>query len=215
MEGGEGHLLGSGLRHAEVQSPRRRGSGGGAQGAGLRGGAPRQPRIGRGLGCRPRSAPPRRRRREGFAVGSQGNRFQQFEPSACLEASWRRPAGMCAAEMDRHVAQRYLLKQRLGSGVSSGRRPGVRRTRPPAGRGQGQSEDCGLPLCQGLLGLGPASPRSWRCGLFPGNLSPGSGRQVTARTPKAPVRTLVPHPPTVPTHHPRLPGCLSRAHRML
>ncbi|XP_059971727.1 mitogen-activated protein kinase 15 [Mesoplodon densirostris] len=150
-EGGGGHLLGSGLGHAEYQSARRRGSGGGAEGAGLRGGAPRQHRIGRGLGCRPRSAPPRRRRREGSAIGSQGNRFQQFEPSSCLEAFWRPPAGMCAAEMDRHVAQRYLLKRRLGKGVSSGRCPGVRRTRPPAGRGQGQSEDCGLPLCQGLL----------------------------------------------------------------
>lgn len=30
------------------------------------------------------------------------------------------PLAMCAAEVDRHVAQRYLIKRRLGKGVSAG-----------------------------------------------------------------------------------------------
>lgn len=71
-------------------------------------------------------------------AGSQGNRFQQFQPSWSLRASPRLPTGMCAAEVDHHVAQRYLIKRRLGKGVSPGKRPGDRGTRPPAGRGQGQ-----------------------------------------------------------------------------
>ncbi|XP_043340268.1 mitogen-activated protein kinase 15 isoform X3 [Cervus elaphus] len=61
--------------------------------------------MGRDLGGRRRS------------VGSQGNRVQQLEPHGCLEASWFPFANMCAAEVDRHVAQRYLLKRRLGKGA--------------------------------------------------------------------------------------------------
>lgn len=34
--------------------------------------------------------------------------------------SLRQPLSMCAAEVDRHVAQRYLIKRRLGKGVSAG-----------------------------------------------------------------------------------------------
>ncbi|KAI4565626.1 hypothetical protein MJT46_009001 [Ovis ammon polii x Ovis aries] len=61
--------------------------------------------MGRGLDGRLRS------------VGSQGNRVQQLEPRGCLEASWFPLADMCTAEVDRHVAQRYLLKRRLGKGA--------------------------------------------------------------------------------------------------
>ncbi|XDB57309.1 PREDICTED: mitogen-activated protein kinase 15 isoform X2 [Capra hircus] len=61
--------------------------------------------MGRGLDSRRRS------------VGSQGNRVQQLEPGGCLEASWFPLADMCTAEVDRHVAQRYLLKRRLGKGA--------------------------------------------------------------------------------------------------
>lgn len=48
-------------------------------GAGLRG--PRRPRIGRGLGCRPRPTSVRRRRQGSAAAGCQGNWLQQFQPS--------------------------------------------------------------------------------------------------------------------------------------
>ncbi|XP_061294122.1 mitogen-activated protein kinase 15 isoform X3 [Bos javanicus] len=61
--------------------------------------------MGRGLDGRRRSA------------GSQGNRVQQLEPRGCLEASCFPLADMCTAEVDRHVAQRYLLKRRLGKGA--------------------------------------------------------------------------------------------------
>lgn len=103
--GAEGNLLGLGRAGPE---------------AGLRGGAPRRPRMGRGLDGRRRSA------------GSQGNRVQQLEPRGCLEASCFPLADMCTAEVDRHVAQRYLLKRRLGKGVSS---RGARASAGPAGRG--------------------------------------------------------------------------------
>lgn len=95
-------------------------SGSAGRRAGLPGGAPRRPRMGRDLGGRRRS------------VGSQGNRGQQLEPHGCLEASWFPFANMCAAEVDRHVAQRYLLKRRLGKGVSS---RGARASAEPAERG--------------------------------------------------------------------------------
>lgn len=131
-------------------------------------------------------------------AGSQGNRFQQFQPSWSLRASPRLSTGMCAAEVDHHVAQRYVIKRRLGKGVSPGKRPGDRGTWPPTGRGQGQCV-CGgslFPLTlRGLLArlwppprtgavpLGkPPSPNSaysqQTCQV------PGSGKPVATKAPK-------------------------------
>lgn len=88
-----------------------------AEGAGLQGGAPGWPRSGRASRGRPR--PARRGRKGGVAASSQGNRIQQF-----VHLRVGRPpgpsAGMCAAEVDHRVAERYLLKRRLGKGVSRG-----------------------------------------------------------------------------------------------
>nr|XP_019567770.1 PREDICTED: mitogen-activated protein kinase 15 isoform X2 [Rhinolophus sinicus] len=78
-------------------------------------GFPRGPGLSRTWAASP--APPWRRRQGGAVAGSQGNRFQQFQPSWSLRASPRLPAGMCAAEVDHHVAQRYLIKRRLGKGA--------------------------------------------------------------------------------------------------
>lgn len=111
---------------------------------------------------------------------------------------------MCAAEVDRHVAQRYLLKRRLGKGVSPGKRLGVRGTRPPAGCGQGGWGFCSLRLHRdswasvlpppGTGGVALGKPPSRSVPRFPvtspnGAYSqetcqvPGSERQVTARAP--------------------------------
>ncbi|XP_019567770.2 mitogen-activated protein kinase 15 isoform X1 [Rhinolophus sinicus] len=78
-------------------------------------GFPRGPGLSRTWAASP--APPWRRRQGGAVAGSQGNRFQQFQPSWSLRASPRLPTGMCAAEVDHHVAQRYLIKRRLGKGA--------------------------------------------------------------------------------------------------
>lgn len=110
-------------------------------------------------------APPRRRRQGGASAGSQGNRVQQFQLSGRQQASPRLPAAMCAAEVDHRVAQRYVIKRRLGKGVSPGKRPGDRGTRPPAGRGQGQSGACSLRLSTGTPGWPLTSSTDWRCGL--------------------------------------------------
>lgn len=111
---------------------------------------------------------------------------------------------MCAAEVDRHVAQRYLLKRRLGKGVSPGKRLGVRGTRPPAGCGQGGWGFCSLRLHRdswasvlpppGTGGMALGKPPSRSVPRFPvtspnGAYSqetcqvPGFERQVTARAP--------------------------------
>lgn len=97
-------------------------------------------------------------------AGSQGNRVQQFQLSGSQPASPRLPAAMCAAaEVDHHVAQRYMIKRRLGKGVSPGKLPGDRGTRPPAGRGQGQLGACSLST--GTPGWPLTSSTDWRCGL--------------------------------------------------
>ena len=77
---------------------------------------------------------------------------QQFLRCRRLEAPGRPPVGMCAAEVDHQVAQRYLLKRRLGKGVSPA----------PAGRGKVQSEVCSLRRGQGSVGSRPVSSVDWR-----------------------------------------------------
>ncbi|XP_060053935.1 mitogen-activated protein kinase 15 isoform X3 [Erinaceus europaeus] len=72
----------------------------------------------------------------GLGLAGQGHRPRPVQPSACAKEKHRLPgqpevttraqrgvsrprsrAGMCAAEVDYHVARRYLLKRRLGKGA--------------------------------------------------------------------------------------------------
>lgn len=126
----------------------RRGRGGGAGGA--------RSRVGGALGGAWAAHPaPPWRGADARGGGLQGNRIQQFQPRGRPEASRRPPDGMCAAEVDHHVAQRYLLKRRLGKGVS------------PATCGAGAGPVGGLfsPTLPGVLGSLPVFSTDWRVAL--------------------------------------------------
>lgn len=137
------------------------------------------------------SHPAPHRRRAGARGGGgrpslQGNRVQQSQPSGPVEASRCPPAGMCAAEVDHHVAQRYLLKRRLGKGVS----PATCRA------GAGPMGGLFCPTLPGVQGSRPVSFTDWTVAL--GKPPSPSGlsvlrRALTAPTPRKPVAWLWAH----------------------
>ncbi|XP_070337931.1 mitogen-activated protein kinase 15 isoform X8 [Equus asinus] len=93
---------------------RRRGAGPARGGGGRGGGAPGGPGLAGAWAADP--APPRPAQARGGAAGSHGNRGQQVQPRGVPGPRAPR-AGMSASEVDRHVAQRYLLQRRLGKGA--------------------------------------------------------------------------------------------------
>nr|XP_060467542.1 mitogen-activated protein kinase 15 [Panthera onca] len=126
---GWGAQRGSGTREGEGAAagrwgPGRGGGGEGGAGGGRPGGALGLSGSGGAWAVDPA---PRQRRggaREGYhhalptpPPSFQGNRVQQFLRCRRPEAPGRPPVGMCAAEVDHQVAQRYLLKRRLGKGA--------------------------------------------------------------------------------------------------
>jgi hypothetical protein len=85
-----------------------------------------------GGGARRRPRPPAQPQGTGGAAVPMAT-DQQVSPAVSAgRASPRPPIAMCAAEVDRHIAQRYRLKRRLGKGVSA---EAPRGPRSPLGSG--------------------------------------------------------------------------------
>lgn len=171
-------------------------AGGGGIGGAVGGAGPGAEWVGRcrgrggGVGLGPHTPPDtgaaQARGGEGGRPSLPGNRVQQSQPSGRVEASRCPPAGMCAAEVDQHVAQRYLLKRRLGKGVS----PATCRA------GAGPMGGLFCPTLPGVQGSRPVSSTDWTVAL--GKPPSPSGlsvlrRALTAPTPRKPVAWLWAH----------------------